>query len=316
MLIRLKTQIDYSLFGTSDRVLVGRDGWLFYRSTVNVEVPLVESMLTDEEQARIATGMRLFIGALEKAGIHSVLVINMMSDRFYTDKLPNAAVRRLPHPRMDDLIVKLREIPSVHYVDSFAILRKAMTQRTIFHKTDFHWNDPAAFDVAKAVVDDMSVTQGLPRSAWNHPLEIALMPSSGGIANFMPLFVPPSEMALMVKPTYTFLPGTTTGYNVGVFESVTNSAPGTPGYLAPAVFIGDSFLDGMIRAGLQTSFTSTARARWSPAVTLSKVAQDMPADTRFCLIEFIEVGLTALRAFADLDDVAKAVVIIEHRATK
>ena len=315
LLIRLKTQIDYSVFRTSDRVLVGRDGWLFYRSTVNNEAPMVETMLASSKEADIVAGVRLFTEALHKAGIRSVLVINMMSDRFYADKLPAAAIRRPAHPRIDDLIAKLRLLPDVQLVDSFAILRETIKQRAIFHKTDFHWNDPAAFPVAEAIVDGMSKAEGLPQSAWKHKLEIQTMPSSGGIASFMPLFVPPSEQALMVKPNFTGPPGLVNSYDVGIFEQVTQATPGTPGYLPSTVFVGDSFLDGMIRAGIQSSFLATARARWKPDLKLSTIAENLPVGTRWCVIEFIEVNLTAMGAFADLDDVAKAARILERRGS-
>ncbi|MDB5582175.1 MAG: hypothetical protein JWR80_7351 [Bradyrhizobium sp.] len=313
LLIRLKTQIDYSLFKTSDRVLVGRDGWLFYRSTVNVEPPAVENLLSGPAEERIVRGMREFSDALEKSGIHTALIVNMMSDRFYADKLPAAALRRPARPRIDDLVEKLRVLPNVTYIDSFQILRAAMPSRQVFHKTDFHWNDPAAFLVAKAVVDAMSVREGLAKSVWTHRLEVERSPLSGGIASFMPLFLPPFEDALMVKPTYTWGPGLTQASNVGPFESLTATTPGTPGFLPPAVFIGDSFLDGMVRAGLQASFVSTARVRWKDRAKLSTMAAELPAGTRWLLIEFIEVQQGAMGTFADLDDVAKAVEVLKNR---
>jgi hypothetical protein len=313
LLIKLKMQIDYSLFRTSDRVLVGRDGWLFYRDTVNVGVPHIEAMLAEGKGAAIVQGVKMFTEALERAGIRTVLVINMMSDRFYGDMLPASAARRPAHPRIDDLVAELRALPSVRYVDSLAILTRTMAERQIFHKTDFHWNDPAAFEVAKAVADTISDEEGLPQSVWTHPLKITKERVSGGIATFMPLFVPPSEDVLMVNPTFSWPPGLKVTNGVGVFETVTTSTPDAVGFLPPALFIGDSFLDGMFRAGLQSRFVSTARARWTAGLKLSQVAQEIPPNTRWCVVEFIEVEVTAIAAFSDLDDVAKAVAIIDHR---
>ncbi|QDM22995.1 hypothetical protein FIU28_18930 [Tardiphaga sp. vice154] len=313
LLIRLKTQIDYSVFKTSDRVMIGSDGWLFYRSTVNIEPVAVEKMLAGPNEERIVRGMREFSDALNASGIHTILTVNMMSDRFYADKLPTAALRRPAHPRIDDLVDKLRKLPNVEYIDSFAILKAAKATMQIFHKTDFHWNDPAAFLVAKASVDAISAREGLLRSAWSHPLEIDLVPLSGGIASFMPLFLPPSEKALMVKPNYKWGPDLKQGSNIGIFESTTTTAPGAQGFLPPAVFIGDSFLDGMVRAGLQSPFVSTARLRWKNDSKLSTIAANLPAGTRWCLIEFIEVNMAAMGAFSDLDDVAKAVEILKTR---
>ncbi|UZE48092.1 hypothetical protein ONR75_25110 [Rhodopseudomonas sp. P2A-2r] len=136
---------------------------------------------------------------------------------------------------------------------------------------------------------------------------------SGGIASFMPLFLPPSEKALMLKPTYKWGPGIKQSSNFGIFESLTTTTPGAPGFLPSAVFIGDSFLDGMVRAGLQAPFSATARVRWSTGTKLSVIAANLPADARWCLIEFIEVNLVAMGAFADLDDVSKAVRILKNR---
>ena len=42
LLIRLKTQIDLSVFRTSDRVHIGSDGQLFYRSVMDIEKLAVE----------------------------------------------------------------------------------------------------------------------------------------------------------------------------------------------------------------------------------------------------------------------------------
>jgi hypothetical protein len=314
LLIRLKTQVDYSVFHTSDRVLVGSDGWLFYRSVIDVEEPRLESLLVSDKVTNIVRGMSMFTGALEKAGIRTALVINMMSDRFYGDKLPASAARRPAHPHIDDLVEKLRSLPSVRYIDSMAILRETMSQRQVFHKTDFHWNDPAAFEVAKAMVDAMSVAEGLPKSIWSHALEIELVHQSGGIATFMPLFVPPSEIELMVKPTFTRPPGQIFSSNVGIFEAITRTTSSAPGYLPSALFFGDSFLDGMLRSGLQDAFLATARARWEEDTKLSRVTQEIPEGVRWCIIQFIEVNLSAMNAFADLDDVEKAVAILERRA--
>ena len=41
-LIRSKTQVDYSVFGMSTRVHIGQDGWLFYRSVMDVEKPNID----------------------------------------------------------------------------------------------------------------------------------------------------------------------------------------------------------------------------------------------------------------------------------
>jgi len=46
LLISAKAQIDWSIFGTSDRVIVGRSGQLFYKSLENDSIPSYESLLS------------------------------------------------------------------------------------------------------------------------------------------------------------------------------------------------------------------------------------------------------------------------------
>lgn len=311
LLIRLKTQIDFSVFGMSDRVLVGRDGQLFYRSTVNVEEPAMEQTLGRDEAASIE-GFDRISRALKAASIRFAVVVDMMSDRFYPELLPAAAVPRPAEPRIDDFVARLRALPDVAFIDSAAILRDAMKSRRIFHRTDFHWNDPAAFDVSKALVDRMSLEEGHTASPWTYPLAIETRRISGGIARFMPLFVPPSETSLMVKQTWDWPPGFTQSANQGPFEYVTTATP-DPRLLPPTVVVGDSFLDGMLRSGLAANIVEMHRIRWKPGLKVSAIVSSLPADTRWLVVQFIEVSRTAVGAFAQRDDIDAAVRLLRAR---
>ncbi len=288
LLIQLKTQIDFSIFGMSDRVLVGRDGQLFYRSVVDVEEPAMEELLARKEDAVIA-GIDRLSKALEKAGVHMAVVVPMMSDRFYPELLPRTATHRPAHPRIDDLVAKLSNLQNVSFVDSFAILRETMKARRIFHRTDFHWNDPAAFAVGKALVDRMSAVDGRPESAWTHPLRIRTQRTSGGIAMFMPLFVPPSEDSLMVQQSWDWPPGFHYKSQSVPFEEATES-DANPRLLPPAVFVGDSYFDGMLRSGIEADFVETDRLRWKPGMKASDIVNSFRAGTHWLVVEFIEVS--------------------------
>lgn len=311
-LIRLKAQIDYSVFRTSDRVLVGKNGWLFYRSTVNVEEPAVEVFLRDK-LPDVVRGMKAFSDALAAKNIKVILIINMMSDRFYGDMLPPSAVHRPPHARIDDLVTEMRALPNIHFVDSDLLLRQAMMSRPVFHKTDFHWNDPGAFPVAEAIVNEISKGEGLKESVWKHGLEIEYRKQSGGIAMFMPLFIPPSEQALMVKPNFTWPGELTQSPSPAPFETVLTFPDEKGALLPPVVFVGDSFLDGLLHAGIQAYFQESRRIRWRADLRFSDIAKAIPLNTRWCVIQFIEVSLAALNALQDSEDVAEAVAIIEQR---
>jgi len=310
-LIELKTQIDFSLFGTSDRVLIGREGQLFLRSVVEGQEPWMERLLATQEEPALR-GIQRLCHALKEAQVRCVFVINMMSDRYYPELLPPSVMHRPPRPSIDNFVAGLKSIPDVLYVDSDAILRSTMRSRRIFHKTDFHWNDAAAFPVARALVDQMNAVDGRSSSSWTHQLEIRKQRRSGGIAMFMPLFVPPTEDYLMVKQNWTAPDGFHWIGSDGPFEETVTATP-DPRLLPPTVLVGDSFLDGMWRAGLSAQFVEVHRIRWKQGLTVSGIIADMPGDTRWLVVQFIEVSQPPIQAFADPADIDAAVALVRTR---
>ncbi len=97
------------------------------------------------QEAPALQGIDSLSKSLAQVGIHVVFIVNMMSDRFYPELLPSSVIPRPSYGRIDDFVDKLRAIPNVIFIDSTAVLRETMQSRRIFHRTDFHWNDPAAF---------------------------------------------------------------------------------------------------------------------------------------------------------------------------
>jgi len=285
-LIRSKTQLDYSVFGMSTRVHVGSDGWLFYRSVVDDQQPKVELSLRTEADA-VVEGTRRLALALEARGIKLIMMITPMKDVYYSEHLPSIA-KQLPKPRQVDLLQdRLRSMKEIIFIDSATILKEVASKRNVFHKTDFHWNDPAAFEVTRTLVNEIGKLEGKTDPVWTHKLEIEEKPLSGGEAMFMPIFFPPTENALFVKPTWVQPP-----YNYverkPPFEWIYEAKEPTGSELQPIVVFGDSFFDGMIRSGIWGYFKKIYRARTNE-VNLKEVVSNLPPDTRYLLVEFIEV---------------------------
>ena len=284
-LIRLKTQIDYSVFSYSDKVYIGRNGWLFYRSVVDVGEPAVEQ-LSETDYDHIVKNFADLNAWLAKRGIHLIIVENELKDAFYAEELPFSAPKRPLKYHYRHLSERLARETGASYIDSSAILSALKDERPIFHKTDFHWNDPAAFAVARAVVDQIAKQAGPPYRGWRWPLQITYAPNSGGEATFMPLFIPVTETSLFVKKTW---PDYSRDYRSpdGPFEfSITHKVI-DPTLLPGIVVFGDSFFDGMLRSGFAEHFQSIHRARIYHS-TLDQVLTALPSTTRFFLVQFIE----------------------------
>jgi SGNH hydrolase-like domain, acetyltransferase AlgX len=307
LLIRAKTQIDYSVFDTSSRVHLGKDGQLFPRGAIDLEKPLVDQYLRAHE-ADVLNSFRALAGALNARGIRLMVIINLMSDRYLADKLP-ATIPHFPEPRaIDGFLAKLAATPGLTYIDADAILRREQAQGPIFHKTDFHWNDAGAFGVAREVIDVMSRSEARP-SPWVRPPRFTTRPFSGGLATFMPLFFPPSEEGVFAEAPPRVSPELRDSFWQA---HVTNSGPD----LLPPLFVfGDSFADQLERAGLPAYVRDYHRV-WKPgdASTVSAVAAVIPPETRYAVFQFIEVSYWSFVRLADKKDVALAVERIRSSA--
>ena len=76
---------------------------------------------------------------------------------------------------------------------------------------------------------------------------------------------------------------------------------------------GDSFFDGIMRSGFDVYFQTLYRARVKHGLKLSGIAGSLPADTRYLVIQFIEVTNAMLLAFADKADLALATQMVRSR---
>lgn len=294
-LIRSKTQIDYSVFGMSTRVHAGSDGWLFYRSVMDVEKPNVEQALRKNADA-VVDGTRQLAKALAARGVQLIIMIAPMKDVYYAEHLPKTA-KQLPSPRQVDLLQdRLRSMKEIVFLDSAAILKELAGKRNVFHKTDFHWNDPAAFEVARSLVNQIGKLEGKSNPVWTHTLEIEKKSFSGGEAAFMPIFYPPRENGLFVKQNWMQPP-----FNYvekqAPFEWIYEIKEPTGRELSPITIVGDSFYDGMSRSGIGLYFKKIYKAKWGEA-KIAELAKSLPADSKYLFLEFIEVNNGALTELA------------------
>jgi hypothetical protein len=299
MLIRLKTQFDVSIFGVSDKIHIGSDGWLFYRSVMDVQKPGVEVYLRESNRVEsITKGVKKLSKILKSRGVTLVLSVMPMKDVIYGDHLPRTA-QRLPEPHQIDILQQnFKAIDEIVYIDTLSILREAAKHRTVFHRTDFHWNDPAAFEVAQSLVNRLGRLDGKREATWSHQLQMYSKKLSGGEANFLPLFVPPQELALFVERNWV---DDSTTQMQAPFEYISKRNNPTQYELPPIMVVGDSFFDGMARSGFNKYFEKVYRGHWNNLYGKS-ILDNIPEDVRYLFIEFIEVQNNALVTLHDFNE--------------
>ncbi|MBB3179825.1 alginate O-acetyltransferase AlgX-related protein [Variovorax sp. Sphag1AA] len=312
LMIRIKAEIDYRVFRFSDRVHIGKDGYLFYRNTLDNNKPTIERKL-EAAQPAMVRNLQHYAEALDRKGIRLIVSVNLLGDRFFPEKLPDDVASRTPLRRIDSFIEQIAAIPNLTFIDTTALLRADEKVRPIFHRTDFHWNDPASFSTAKAMVAEIGRIEGRAQSPWSHELKYDTREFSGGVALFMPLFHPLTEVSIFTHDNWKVPKGFKRDFNVGAYEKVTTSDPSNQGLLPKTYVIGDSFMDCIERNGFSEYFAETYRLRWGPNLTVSKITEAIPHGTRSMVWQFIEVNQPVFDGLANTADVDDAIAILEGK---
>jgi hypothetical protein len=297
VLIRAKAQIDFCLFEVSDRVHIGPDGWLYHRDTINTLLAM--ERLPDDQIEAAAKKVEELRDYLAARDIGLIFVTNQLADKFYPETVPQTAAPVKGRRKFDDFRRRLHTISGIEYLDTTDRLLELKRSVQVFYKTDLHWTEPAAFELAHDLINRIGILEKRPAPFRRAPLTIERRPFSGDVARFLPLFSPPSEEGV-------FIPWGITEANKGLVDRliwIHRASPANPPFdwassgdpsldlLAPAVMLGDSFGDGLIRA-LNDYFKEFRHARTTEHKdNLSRVLESLPSDTRYFIFQMVEVRL-------------------------
>lgn len=165
LLIGLNNTIDYYLFhqSSSDQVLIGKDGWLFYCNSEDgnpVEQSLGYRSFSDEQLRKIADTLMDSKRVLESRGIEFVLFIAPNKETIYEEKLPDYYERKKAETNTDQLIEYLRENTDLRIVyPKEALLREKQENPGVFlyQKLDSHWSNAGGYVGAVCLAEELGV---------------------------------------------------------------------------------------------------------------------------------------------------------------
>lgn len=289
LLVRLKHQIDCSIFGYSDKVLIGRDGWLFapdYLRRVVQDERGGEANLQDIESRFVA--LAKFLAARQ---IRLVILANPMKETIYPQFLPLSA----PHIPATTEFQKLRNfLQQRHdwiYVDGQGELPKCGHYR-LFWKHDIHMNPPGPYCLAKVLVDRIAADQQ-ESSPWAEHFTFKRYRSyEGDLNDFLAVLWEPSENSYIPDKEYTTDQPPPQGY----FEPTTPAGfrwiyhtrePFRSDKLPTTVLFGNSFSDRFVSAGIFLYFKDFYRG-WGTGKELDLVLPNLPPHTRYFIFQFFE----------------------------
>jgi alginate O-acetyltransferase complex protein AlgJ len=149
---------------TDGNVIIGKDGWLFYRPDGDQNLIAYRGLnpFSDDELNVWQELLEKRNAFLASRGIPLLVVVPPDKQTIYPEYLPPEFHRLRPQSRLDQLIDRLRQTHSpVRLIDLRPALLAAKPTALLYYRTDTHWNDSGSYVGYRAIIP--FVQQLLPR---------------------------------------------------------------------------------------------------------------------------------------------------------
>ena len=132
-------------------VVIGKQGWLFYGGSEEIEQYLGLRPLQAPQIQAILDRVDRYRREAQSQGALSVFVIAPNKSSIYPEELPDGLNPIGPTPA-DQLMRALAARPEILAVDGRVLLRQNRQLGPLYSKTDTHWDDLGAYIVLKAAI--------------------------------------------------------------------------------------------------------------------------------------------------------------------
>ncbi len=146
-LIRAHGLVKYHLLRTSpsSKVVLGKDGWLFFDSQRNLETYVAADPFTEEELAAWTTRFAEIQEWLDDRGIRYLLLFAPAKPTIYPEHLPGNVRKVGETTRLDQVLAHLEEHTEVLALDPRADFLAAKADGKVYYELDSHWTMLGAF---------------------------------------------------------------------------------------------------------------------------------------------------------------------------
>lgn len=136
-------------------VLVGQNGWLFYRSNAALDDFRGTDLFTEAELAEWHTVLNARHDWLAQRGIRYIFVVVPEKHAIYPDSMPGSITRVTTESRLQQLEDYLDSRDGIAFLNLTEPIRGARSDSRVFHKTDTHWNAYGALIGVREVLSQL-----------------------------------------------------------------------------------------------------------------------------------------------------------------
>ena len=125
---------------------------MFFRSIMDVQKVVAERLPLPQFE-KLLTDLDALDHYLQLRDIQLVVLPIPLKDAVYAEYLPSSSPNLPDNSRYQQLRQWLAGHGSIITIDAYDHLSGRKKEARAFHKTDFHWNDPAGFLYAEKLVN-------------------------------------------------------------------------------------------------------------------------------------------------------------------
>lgn len=239
----------------SQRVILGRDGWLFVNSNRKLDDLRGRGRLDDTKAAVLAARLSRLVRTLEAKGIRVVLTIAPDKASIYPQYLPRW-IKPVSDEEMNYARFRrqMKNFPNLErrFVDLKAPLQRAAARDLIYSYDDTHWNARGAFEAYLLIAGQMAKQRRDFRPIPRSEMRFVAGKFVGGLARTIgpnaAKTVRRNMRGVRTKPAPAFAPPQREklpypGWSTTIFMRRVSSPSAAPKTL---LIIGDSFSGGLI----------------------------------------------------------------------
>ena len=233
------TSLNYDLFNMTvdNRVVAGKDGWLFYRGDKTIEQLQGTAKYTQKDKQNVLTNLQSDVDTLKEKGIDTYVLILPNKENVYREYLPDTIPISDGDSRTEELVKYIKENSDINIIYPKEELLNAKETYQVYRKYDTHWNKIGAFvgtiALQKAIEPSFSYDINKIKIEENEEKD------KRDLANFASLNNKLSENIIRVKDFYSNIEYTVEQKNK-LEEYISNSENEKT-----VLFIGDSFREDM-----------------------------------------------------------------------
>ena len=159
-LISINSKIDYFVFhkSTSDEVILGEDGWLFYHDTLADYEK--NNLYTEEELKGILENILVTKQYFDEIGIEFVVYVAPNKNTIYGEYMPKGVQTQEGISRTQQAVNYIKENSDVTIIYPKAELEQAKAEYpdlSLYFKLDSHWNYMGGYWGTKALLEELEI---------------------------------------------------------------------------------------------------------------------------------------------------------------